>query len=187
MKQQRQTDDTRLDLHSLQDSEESASQSCYALLKRHTLYGLMNDRCFIHGGEIVYTLWSTFQVLWRLQRMGAEGLKRREDWLNSLVSAIPSDEKVILTVCWCLSLCLSKLISSKLFPDYEMPASRCWPVHALRKKKCGFKTFVSCLLTSEQKMQHFKMIDHSSALFYMIYVFKENTQTTIIPLSSSEH
>lgn len=87
---QRQTDDTWLDLCSLQDFVESASQSCYALLNRHILYGLMNDRCFIHGGEIVYILWSTFQVLWRLQRMGAEGLKRKEDWLNSLVSAIPA-------------------------------------------------------------------------------------------------
>lgn len=60
-----------------------ALQSCYALLNQHILCRLMNDRCFIHEGKIVYILWSTFQVLWRELSTEADGLKGMKiDWIH---------------------------------------------------------------------------------------------------------
>lgn len=79
----------------------------------------MNDRCFIHGGKIVYILWSTFQVLWRGQRMEAEGLEGMKiDWIHHFSRSWMQNEEVILTVRWCLSL-----LSELTHPQQIMPWS----------------------------------------------------------------
>lgn len=91
----------------------------------------MNDRCFIHGGKIVCILWSAFQVLWRGYRMGAEGLKGMKiDCYHHFQPFLPSDEEVILTLCWCLSL-LSKQTHPQQITSRSVSRNTSLTVHPL--------------------------------------------------------
>lgn len=105
-----------------------ALQSCYALLNQHILCRLMNDRCFIHEGKIVYILWSTFQVLWREQSTEADGLKGMKiDWIHYFSRSCLQMKRWFWQSVDVWVFYLSKPIPSKLCPHlcHETPASQC--------------------------------------------------------------